>query len=507
MKNYPIIRIVTLLLIVLLTARCSEEKIDFIGSGNIKGEVLSEPDLTPIPNAEVTTNPPSHIVMTDSAGQFILEDVEIGEYNVVAKKRDYFTSSVSINVAMNATTHVMVKMNERYTDQDLPRFTPDFYPGPNEKDVSVNVTFSWKVTQDSDSISYTLRLFEAGKPEEVVVENITDTFALVTGLKYSTSYLWQLTAKNPAGERNTETRSFTTRKFPDDYILYAKRADGVSQLFIKDMEHEESIQLTHGSHHNWQPVSNAQQNRVAFLSTRDITPQLYTMNPDGTNVRKITNIATGGYYNKGVGFSWLPNGEQLVFSSYNRLFVVNHDGSGLRQLTSIDAGRHFREVDWSPTNDRIAALTLGEDRYDAEILVMNTNGSDQQVLVGDKKGALGGPAFSLDGKELVYTYDASDTQSDVGRQLNARIFKYSFQTGETVDLSTQKPQGTNDLYPRFSPDGAKIVFINSRNTPGSRQNLYIMRTDSIQYDHRKLLVEDVESANWAKKIMDSLPGD
>ncbi|MFP4064070.1 MAG: hypothetical protein ACLFS0_01025, partial [Bacteroidales bacterium] len=207
------------------------------------------------------------------------------------------------------------------------------------------------------------------------------------------------------------------------------------------------------------------------------------------------------------GFSWLPNGEQLVFSSYNRLYVINHDGTGLRQITSIDTGRHFREVDWSPTNDRVAALTLGEDRYDAEILVMNTSGSNHQVLVGNKTGALGGPAFSLDGKELIYTYDASDTQSDIGRQLNARIFKYNFKTGETMDLSTRKPGGTNDLYPRFSPDGAKILFVNSRNIPGSRQDLYIMRTDSIQYDHRQLLIEDVESANWAKKVMDGLPGE
>jgi TolB protein len=282
-------------------------------------------------------------------------------------------------------------------------------------------------------------------------------------------------------------------------VLYAKQVDGISQIFVTDTLFENSIQLTHNNYHSWRPRVNAQKTRIAFLSTRDINPQLYTMNMDGTNVVKVTRITTGGYYNKGVGFSWLPDGDHLVFSSYNQLYTVYHDGSGRRLVTTLGGDKHFREVDWSPAGDKIVALALGIDYYDAEILLMNSDGSGREVLVDSLPGALADPVFSIDGNNILYTYDESEYQINKRRQLDARIFRYDLKTGETTDLSSGKEPGTNDLIPLYTQNGGHVTFINTSNSIGARKDLWLLQPGEAEATNRRLLVKGVEAGDWANK--------
>lgn len=496
-KLYNIFKTLPLLMLgALLLVSCAEEKLTMEGTGIIKGKVLDELDLSPIENAEVTTNPPSQSVLTDSTGQFVLEDVEVGDYNVIAKQKEYFSATSNVKVNLNTTTHVILNLTQRNEEENLPEFTDQFYPAHEQEDVPVNLTFSWKIKNPTDTVNYEVKLYEGGRLIPVQMEQPTDTFAVASGLKFSTSYLWQLTAENEAGTVYTDIRTFSTRPFPDEFVFFAKRADEISQIFIADTVEDSSIQITHNNFHSWRPEGNSGKDKIAFLSTRDINPQLFVMDSDGTQIVKLTDIATGGYYNKGVGFSWLPDGERLVFSSYNKLYLINRDGTGMQELTSIDAERHFREVDWSPVNDKIVALTLGVDRYDAEIILMDTDGSNKEVIVGGMEGALENPVFSIDGKKILYTYDVSEFQSTTGRQLDARIFEYTLETGDTRDMSAHKPDGTNDLMPRYTDNGAKITFVNTQNTVGSKRDLWIMRSDSTQSQHRNILIEDIEAPDW-----------
>jgi len=492
-KPSPLFRLTFLLILFLTMSYCSEEKISPSGSGSVEGKVLDEEDLSPIANAEVTTSPPTHTVLTDSTGSFLLEELEVGDYNVIAQKRDYFSSSKAIKVNLNSTVHTIINLKKRDADEKLPEFSSLFYPEKEQQDVSVNVNISWQLTEPCDSTEFELKLYESGRLVDVDLENPTDTFALVNGLKFSATYLWQVSAENKAGKVYSDLRSFTTRSLPEDCIMYAKRVDDISQIFVTDTLLENNIQITHNNYHSWRPRVNEQKTKIAFLSTRDVTTHLYTMDIDGSNVEKVTDIPSGGYYSKGVGFSWLPNGEKLVFSLYNSLYTANYDGTGLTKLTSISEEKHFREVDWSPAGNKIVALALGKDYYDAEIMVMNPDGSDKEVLIGDMEGALANPVFSVDGNRILYTYDNSGFNSDKRRQLDARIYQYDLQTGDTTDLSAnRKPAGTNDLAPGYTPDGGKIVFFNGKNTIGSRKDLWIMGADYTERHYRNRLIEDVE---------------
>ena len=498
MKPIRLLHLIPILSVFLLLCQCTEEKISPFGTGTIEGRVLNEEDLSPLANAEVTTNPPTHTVLTDSAGNFTME-VEAGDYNVIAKKRDFFTASSSVKVNLNKSTQLIINLNKRAAEEELPWLSGLFFPVNNQAEVPVNTTLRWQLKKPSDTVDFKLKVYESGHPLPIMEKELTDTFAILPGLKFSTTYLWQVSAANSSGAIHSDVHTFTTRSMPEDFLLYSQRVEGVSQIFMTDTLGENNIQLTHNNYHSYRPVANPQMTRIAFLSTRDVNPQLYTMDMNGSNVKKITTIPTGGFYNKGVGFSWLPDGERLVFSAYNSLYTINHDGTGIRHLTSIAEDRHFREVDYSPVGNKIVALTLGAGYYDQEILLMNTDGSGKEVLIGDMPGALGDPVFSIDGNRILYIYDSSGYDSNPRRQLDARIFQYDLTTEATKGFSTHKTSGTNDLAPRFTKDGSKIVFINTRNTVGAKKDLWIMNANNISTVHRKKLIGDVETGDWLSK--------
>ena len=140
MKQLLTIRFLFLLITLSFLGSCTEEKLEMDTTGSIAGRVLDEEDLSPIINAEVTTNPPTHIVLTDSMGYFELEDVKVGDYNVIAKQKDYFTSSTAVNVNMNLTTQLIINLTKRITDVDLPEFTDNYYPA-NEQTHIPNFSF------------------------------------------------------------------------------------------------------------------------------------------------------------------------------------------------------------------------------------------------------------------------------------------------------------------------------------------------------------------------------
>jgi Tol biopolymer transport system component len=49
------------------------------------------------------------------------------------------------------------------------------------------------------------------------------------------------------------------------------------------------------------------------------------------------------------------------------------------------------------------------------------------------------------------------------RRLDNRIFEYDLNSGETVEISTEKPVGQNDLDPKYSPDDGFVIYTRTSN--------------------------------------------
>jgi Tol biopolymer transport system component len=226
--------------------------------------------------------------------------------------------------------------------------------------------------------------------------------------------------------------------------------------------------------------------QFVFYSLRDGPAEIYKMQLNGTGVTRLTN-APGGNTEP----AWSPDGSRIVFTSFRdgnaEIHVMNADGSGQKRLTNEPTADS--EPVFSPDGSKIAFSSFRNDRNRSqpvpEIYIMNADGTDQTRLTTSPEGpedptgeAPAGnrdPDFSPDGSRIVFSSrrDANDPEPAAGRD---------FRTPEiyvmNVDGSDQTRLTNNtsfDRQPVFSPDGSKIAF--RRNRPDEVQQIFTIDAD------------------------------
>jgi dipeptidyl aminopeptidase/acylaminoacyl peptidase len=247
-----------------------------------------------------------------------------------------------------------------------------------------------------------------------------------------------------------------------------------------------SFQFTNSSYNSWRPRKNNNAGLIAFLRTESGSTHVYTANPDGSNPFKVTTVAAGGFNNYELDFAWSTNGQEILYSNFNKLYRINKDGSGLALVYTTPDGNMISECDWSYDGSRIALKTNDYSGYNTKIFVIDMTGSVLKTIVSGLSGAAGGLNFSVDGQMLVYTRDMSGYQDGSGnyRQLDSHIFIYNLVNDTAYDISveSEKPLGTNDLDPRFSPNNAQIIFMNTSNDNISQKNVMAIDLNSSMTD-------------------------
>ena len=97
---------------------------------------------------------------------------------------------------------------------------------------------------------------------------------------------------------------------------------------------------------------------------------------------------------------------------------------------------------------------------------------------------------------MLFSWDVEGFNSDDGRQLNAHIYTLTTSLPQdTTDLSEGKEAGTNDILPKYSPDGAWIIFVNVNNTGLGPKNVWVMDNEG---GSRSPIIEDATTPFWGK---------
>ncbi|GAO30108.1 carboxypeptidase-like regulatory domain-containing protein [Geofilum rubicundum] len=455
-----------------------EEHVDNLLTGSLSGVVLLQSDYSPLSEVRISTHPYTENVTTDENGRFVIEKIPTGEYNVIATKAGYKSQSITITIAHNKETDVEMELIRSLTSDNAPEFSEAYAPLNNATLPTVHAEFQWQTTKRNDSVWYKLLIYESGSSNNPLsYENLTDTFLVVNNLKFKTWYYWQVYAENDAGQTFSEIRQFRTMAFPSNKILYAAQAEESNQLFIADSTGANPVQITNNQHHIWNARINKQKTKIAFQSSRDMTPYLYIMDLDGSNVKKLTTFQIGGYFHHKIEYDWAPNGSYIMFSSFNKLYRIDPDGTGLIAIASAPEGKHFREVIYQPNGSGLVTILTGNTMKDRQIYTLNTNGSNLQLLYDNNQYAIQGLAMHPDNNRLLFSMDMSGNESETGRMLDARIMELDISSGVVTDRSTLKDNGTNDLEAMYSPDGGKIIFTNGLNTATATPAIWIMTQD------------------------------
>jgi Tol biopolymer transport system component len=179
--------------------------------------------------------------------------------------------------------------------------------------------------------------------------------------------------------------------------------------------------------------------------------EVYLMNADGSNVRRLTNWPG---YDGGTFFS--PDGQRIIFRHFNEegtiadVYSMKLDGSDLRRLTNFDC------LSWAPyyhpSQEYVAFAANKEGFSNFEIYLVDSEGNNEPVRITFTEGFDGLPVFSPDGTKLCWT---STRSSDKSAQLFIADWNHEAAL-EALRKASPRKQSTLQLkVPRTSHSAVK----------------------------------------------------
>lgn len=485
---------------------------------SIRGRVLNVATQQPIAGALVTLSPSGRAVSTSSAGEFRIDSVTAGTYTLQAITTNFTSQTVSVPVSTEPVPLVTLLLSDTRLPNQPPTTPTLVSPTQNSVLTSTGTTLRWRSSDaNGDTLTYDVRLYKAGNTTPVAsYTSLRADSLVVSNLDYGTSYLWQVIARDRVSSTNGPIWSFSTPAFPTLNYVFSRLVNGQYQIFASN-GNTDAVQLTRNGS-NWRPVASPNRQQIAYISTASNNLQLFIMNADGSNQRQVTTVPINGLYATDLSFCWSPDGSQLLYPSNNLLYVIRTDGSGLRLVTQAAAGRLFAGCDWTGQGNEIVARTTGATVYDNELTVVRPDGSDSRSVYTQRNRRVGNPAYSVDGRQIVFSADASGFANEQGRQLDARLYLLTLSNNAIVDLSTPvsttqtsgtpmsgptqaaaKVSGTNDLDPQFSPSGSQIIFTNSVNTVNGERSVYAIDLNGTAVSNRRLLINSADMPFWRQQ--------
>jgi Tol biopolymer transport system component len=239
-------------------------------------------------------------------------------------------------------------------------------------------------------------------------------------------------------------------------IAFVSTRDGNEEIYSMNPDGSGVTRLTSSSGADLGPVWSPDGRRIAFESYRDGNSEIYVINADGSGLTRLANHPADDS-----NPTWSPDGQRIAFASMrdgnNEIYVMKADGSGVTRLTNNSAIDY--EPSWSPDGTRIAFMSRRDGNN--EIYTMNTDGSGQTRLTNNNADDWD-PTWSPDGRRIAFvTY----------RGGNNEIFVMNADGSGQANLTNS---AANDRWPSWSPDGTHIVFTSYS---GGNDEIFAMNAD------------------------------
>ncbi|WP_336960824.1 carboxypeptidase-like regulatory domain-containing protein [Chryseobacterium contaminans] len=484
-----LIKILGIFIMIFCLFSCNEDLVEQAQTGTLKGKVVKRGSNVPLANVKIFTNPTTQTVFSGTDGTFEITAMPIGNYSVKAELSGYITNFQSVNMQnQNQVVTVVFEMNDD-TSLNSPPTTPQLLsPIDNAVNQPLSVELTWSATDPdtADVLKYSLTIKNNLDTNVIQVNDLKVNHYTLSNLKFGVSYFWQVSVSDGIHQPVlSQTAKFTTNTVPANRYHYVKKLNGNFVIMSSD-EQGNNFQFTDSSYNSWRPRKNNNAGLIAFLRIEGGSTHIYTANPDGSNPFKVTTVPVAGFNTYEMDFAWSTNGKELLYSNFNKLYRINKDGSGLTLVYTTPDGSMISECDWSYDGSKIAIKTNDYNGYNTNIYVIDMMGNVLKTVVSGSTGATGGLNFSVDGQLLLFTRDVSDYQDGSGnyRQLDSHIFIYNLTSNAINDISSEseKAMGTNDLDPRFSPNNAQVIFMNTSNDNISQRNIMVIDLNSSMTD-------------------------
>ncbi len=222
---------------------------------------------------------------------------------------------------------------------------------------------------------------------------------------------------------------------------------------------------------------------IAFTSGRSGNPDIYKVNPDGSNLVRLTTNSSPDSSPE-----WSPDGTRIAFVSERdgnkEIYLMSADGSDVVNVTQ-DAAED-RDPSWSPDGSRLAFASTRAGQFfevftirltDASVTRITTSGCHQPAPVdptvcgGYVQRSNSGPSWSPDGARIAFHR---------GEGTGANVRAINIDGSNDVSIGG----GGHSTQPDWSPDGSRIVWADHSegsfvaNADGSNLHLLPATTES-----------------------------
>ena len=257
-------------------------------------------------------------------------------------------------------------------------------------------------------------------------------------------------------------------------IVFMSRRDGKPEIYVMDIDGNNPRRLTNNRDDDWRPSWSPNGKHIVFASKRDGNPEIYVMDIDGKNQRRLTNNPNEDTYpswspdSRRIAFMSLRDGHVIGFTPTYEIYVMDADGGNPQNLTNDP--NDDRYPSWSPDSKRIVFTAERPGHFRSkfgitdEIYVMDADGKNQQRLTENRKNDWF-PSWSPDSKRIAF---AADRKGDLE---NFEIYVMDADGGNPQNLTNNR---RDDWSPSWSSDGKRIAFSSWRD---GNSEIYVMDAD------------------------------
>jgi len=243
-----------------------------------------------------------------------------------------------------------------------------------------------------------------------------------------------------------------------------------TDIYTMTSDNKNLVRLTSAQGYDELPIWSPNGKQILFSSTRDGNYEIYIMDADGGNQRNLSNHAG---YDSHPNFS--PGGETIIFNSTRdmpnhdkimtftresnvELYEMDLDGRNVKRVTNYFSWDTYPDI--SPDGNKITFrrrtvdTVMGKEIGNSEVFIANRDGSEAYNL-SNHPAYDGWPAWSPDGKKIAFASDRERTE-------NWQIYIIDIDGNNLTRISDFDSQGAAFAKPQWSPLGDKILCTRSK---------------------------------------------
>ncbi|WP_234401376.1 S9 family peptidase [Pseudoalteromonas sp. T1lg23B] len=251
----------------------------------------------------------------------------------------------------------------------------------------------------------------------------------------------------------------------------------VSNIWSVDVKSKQLQPVTSGVHIDYAPVLSPQGDRLAFVSTRDGSSQIYVKWLNTGAVAKISNLTQSPR-----NLTWTPDGKQIVFSQF----------VSASAKTPVSVSGKPKGADWAKPPVFIDDVYYRADGAGytkagfTHLFSIDANGGNAQQLTSGEFNHGGRVSFSHDGKTLYFS--ANRHAEHKLKPTNTEVY--------ALDMKSLQVKAITDRFgpdrsPTISPNGRFLAYLgyDDKRTNYENADIYVL---DLQNDETRVLTQELD---------------